>query len=159
MMPYPNPFMRVSDLYLMKAEAMNEYYGPSQEVYDAVNAVRQRAGIPSVEESYTNPEWVTTEALNKHLTKEGMREIILRERANEFAFEFAHRFWDMQRWKRSIVEFSRPVYGWNRLGNTAETFFILKNIQGRNWGVTECLWPIDNTEMERNAKLIQNPGW
>ena len=69
----------------MKAEALNEYYGPSQEVYDAINAVRIRAGIPTVEESYSNPEWVTDEALNKHLTKEGMREIILRERANELS--------------------------------------------------------------------------
>ena len=156
---YPNPIIRVADLYLMKAEALNEYYGPTQEVYDAINVVRMRAGIPTVEESYSNPEWVTDEALNKHLTKEGMRDIILNERSNEFAFEFAHRFWDMQRWKRSISEFSRPLYAWNYRGTTAETFFVLRNIQGRKWGITECLWPIPNTEMERNSNLIQNPGW
>ena len=158
-MLYPYPIIRVADLYLMKAEALNEYYGPSQEVYDAVNEVRRRAGIPDVEESYSNLDWVTDEMYEKHTTKEGMREIILRERANEFAFEFAHRFWDMQRWKRSITEFSRPLYGWEYQGTIAESFFVLKNIQGRKWSITDCLWPIDNREMERNAKLIQNPGW
>jgi len=65
----------------------------------------------------------------------------------------------MQRWKRSISEFSRPLYAWNYRGTTAETFFVLRNIQGRKWGITECLWPIPNTEMERNSNLIQNPGW
>ena len=155
----PYPVIRVADLYLMKAEALNEYYGPSQEVYDAVNAVRRRAGIPEVEESYSNPDWTTDAALNKHLTREGMREIILRERASEFAFEFAHRFSDMQRWKRSISEFSRPLYGWNYLGTNAAAFFNRTIVQGRNWSITDCLWPIDNREMERNAKLIQNPGW
>ena len=153
------PIVRVADLYLMKAEALNEYYGPSQEVYDAINEVRRRAGIPDVEESYANPEWVTDEALNKHLTQEGMREIILRERANEFAFEFGHRFWDMQRWKRSVSEFSRPISGWNYLGANANSFFNQTIVQGRKWKITDCLWPIDNREMDRNARLIQNPGW
>ena len=159
MMRYPYPIIRVADLYLMKAEALNEYYGPSQAVYDAVNEVRRRAGIPDVETAYANAEWVTDAALNKHLTKEGMREIILRERANEFAFEFGHRFWDMQRWKRSVDEFSKSVYGWNRTGTTAQSFFELKNLQGRKWSITDCLWPIDNRGLEKNAKLIQNPGW
>jgi len=160
MMLYPNPIMRVADLWLMKAEALNEYYGPSDEVYEAVNEVRRRAGIPTVQESYgDDSEWVAEEARNKHKSKEGMREIILRERANEFAFECAHRFWDMQRWKRSVSEFSRPLYGWNYMGTNAETFFVLKNIQGRKWSITDYLWPIDNREFARNGRLIQNPGW
>jgi len=160
MKAYPVPIMRVSDVYLMLAEALNEYYGPTQEVWDAVNEVRLRAGIPKVEDSYgdTSP-WVTDEVRNKHKDKEGMREIILRERANELAFEFAHRFWDMQRWKRSVTEFSRPLFAWNVRGTTAETFFVLRNIQGRRWGITECLWPIEKSEMERNTNLIQNQGW
>lgn len=156
----PYPVIRVADLYLIYAEAMNEYYGPSQEVYDAVDAVRLRAGLPTVQESYgDDSEWVTDEARNKHLSKEGMREIILRERTNEFAFETGSRFWDMRRWKRAVSEFSRPIYGWNYLGTNAATFFNHTIIQGRKWSVTDCLWPIDNREMDRNAKLIQNPGW
>jgi len=121
--------------------------------------VRRRAGIPDVEVAYSNPEWVTDEALNKHLTQEGLREIILRERANEFAFEGAHRFYDMQRWKRSIVEFSRPIYGWNYLGTNATSFFTQTIVQNRQWSITDCLWPIDKVEIDKNANLVQNPGW
>ena len=155
--PYPD--IRVADLYLMKAEALNEYDGPSPEVYEAVNAVRERAGIPTVEESYSNPEWATAEALYKHLTRDGMREIIMNERTNEFAFEATHRFRDTQRWKRSISEYSRPIYGWNYQGVNPQSFFIHTIVQGRNWTITDCLWPIDNREIDRNSKLIQNPGW
>jgi len=155
----PYPLMRLADLYLMKAEAMNEYYGPSEEVYEAINVVRKRAGIPNVEESYTNSAWVTEEALNKHTTKEGMRDIILNERANEFAFEAAHRFFDLQRWKRSVSEFSKPIWGWNYSGTNSTAFFSQRIVQARKWSITDCLWPIDNKEIEKNNYLIQNPGW
>jgi hypothetical protein len=155
----PYPLIRLADLYLMKAEALNEYSGPSQEVYDAINAIRERAGIPKVEESYSKMEWVTDGAKDKHLTQPGMREIILRERANEFAFEAAHRFYDMQRWRRSVAEFSKPVWGWNFQGTNPTTFFTQKIVQGRTWSISDCLWPIENTEMEKNTYLIQNPGW
>src|SRR3546814_760480 len=37
---YPWPVMRLADLYLMYAEAMNELNGPSQEVYNYINPVR-----------------------------------------------------------------------------------------------------------------------
>ncbi|MDR1222791.1 MAG: RagB/SusD family nutrient uptake outer membrane protein [Tannerella sp.] len=156
---YPIPIIRVADLYLMKAEAMNEYYGPSPEVYDALNAIRTRAGIPPVEVSYTNSEWVSGEALNKHLTQEGLREIIRRDRTNELAYEFGVNFWDRIRWKIAVTEYSRPIWGWNYLGATPASFFILQNVQGRKWSITDCLWPIKTSEMNANANLIQNPGW
>ena len=153
------PIIRLSDLYLMKAEALNEYYGPSQDVWDAINAVRRRAGIPDVEESWSNEEWVMPASLNKHQDQEGMREIILAERANEFAFEMGHRFYDMRRWKRSVAEFNKPVYGWNYLGQTPEAFFVEGIVQPRSCTKSQDLWPIDKSEMEKNSKLIQNPGW
>ncbi|WP_262915345.1 RagB/SusD family nutrient uptake outer membrane protein [Niabella ginsengisoli] len=43
---FPYPLIRMADLYLMKAESLNEYSGPSGEAYEAVNKVRRRAGIP-----------------------------------------------------------------------------------------------------------------
>ena len=154
----PYPLMRLADLYLMKAEAMNEYYGPSQEVFDAVNLIRKRAGIPTVEESYTG-EWVSDDSFGKHTTKDGMRDIIYEERQNEFAFEAAHRFYDCRRLNRASQEFSGPVYGWNYLATTPEVFFKEKIVQSRTWSGTQNLWPIDSKEMERNSKLVQNPGW
>jgi len=50
---YPWPVMRLSDLYLLYSEALNEVNGPGVEVYRYVNLVRARAGIPTVEESWT----------------------------------------------------------------------------------------------------------
>ncbi len=124
-----------------------------------MNAIRERAGIPTIEESYTNTEWVKDEAANKHLTQDGLREIIRRERTIELSFEMAHRFWDVRRWKRSQAEFSTPIFGWDYLGSDPSSFFVQTLVQARTWSSTQDLWPIDKAEMERNTNLIQNPGW
>ena len=154
---YPYPIIRLADLYLMKAEALNEYYDtPTQEVYDAINVVRERAGVPNVEHVWSDASIV--KSVNKHKTKEGMRDIILQERSIEFAFE-GSRFWDMVRTKRAVMEFSTPVWGWKYTGNTGSDFFNLEVKQTRRFTITDCLWPIDLNEMNTNSNLVQNPGW
>lgn len=154
---YPYPIMRMADLYLMKAEALNEYNdAPTAEVYNAVNIVRQRAGIPDVEEVWADASIAKT--VNKHQTKDGMRDIILTERSIELAFEGSH-FWDMLRHKKATAAFSTPVWGWTHTGTTAQSFFNLEVKQSRRFTITDCLWPIDLNEMNTNGKLIQNPGW
>ena len=43
------PMLRLADVYLVRAEALNEANnGPDQEAYNAVNAVRNRAGLPGL---------------------------------------------------------------------------------------------------------------
>ena len=127
---YPYPIIRFADLLLMKAEALNEYNeSPSQEVYDLVNQVRKRAGIPDLEIVWSNPDIVKT--VNKHKTKDGMRDIILQERGIEFAFE-GRRFWDMIRTKRSVSEFSSPVWGWNHRP-WGQPQFYAHRFPGKNW--------------------------
>lgn len=154
---YPYPIIRLADLLLFKAEALNEYLSaPNQEVYDAINQVRRRAGIPDVEVVWSNPDIVNS--VNKHKTKEGMRDIILRERGIELAFEGA-RFWDMIRTKQAVTEFSTPVWGWKHTGETGTDFFNLEVKQIRRFNITNCLWPIDLEELNTNSNLIQNPGW
>jgi hypothetical protein len=154
---YPYPIMRLADLYLMKAEALNEYNdAPSGEVYAAINLVRQRAGVPNVEDVWANGSLART--VNKHRTKEGMRDIILQERSVELAFEGSH-FWDMLRHKRATAAFSSPIWGWTHTGTTAQQFFNLQVKQSRRFTITDCLWPISLNEMNTNGKLIQNPGW
>lgn len=154
---YPYPIMRLADLFLMKAEALNEYAdAPTQAVYDAINKVRERAGIPKVEEVWADGSIVRN--ANKHKTKEGMRDIILRERGIELAFE-GSRFWDMIRHKKATSEFSTPIWGWTYAGQTGADFFILEAKQIRKFTVRDCLWPIDLNELNTNSKLIQNPGW
>lgn len=154
---YPYPIIRLADLILLKAEALNEYQdAPTQEVYDAINLVRRRAGIPDVEVVWSDPDIVKT--VNKHKTKEGMRDIILRERGIELAFE-GSRFWDMIRTKRAVSEFSSPVWGWRHTGETGTEFFNLEVKQIRRFTITDNLWPIDLEELNTNSNLIQNPGW
>ncbi len=91
---YPWPMIRLSELYLMYAESLNESSGPSLEVYDALNEIRQRAGIPSVQDAWSNATFAATP--NKHLSQEGLREIIQQERMIELAFE-GHRYYDIRR--------------------------------------------------------------
>ncbi|MFV0505965.1 MAG: RagB/SusD family nutrient uptake outer membrane protein [Bacteroidales bacterium] len=154
---YPYPIIRLADLYLMKAEALNEYYdAPTQEVYDAINMVRRRAGIPDVEDIWADANIVKN--VGKHTTKEGMRDIIIDERSVEFAFE-GLRFWDMIRTKRAVEEFNSPIFGWTYTGETGEAFFNLEVTQTRRFDISNCLWPIDLSEMNTNSNLIQNPGW
>lgn len=153
---YPYPIIRMADLYLMKAEALNEYSGPSQEVYDALNKIRRRAGIPEVEMSWG--DMGSARNPNKHKDQAGLRDIILYERGVEFAFE-GSRFWDMWRHKRAPREFSSPIWGWNPFGYDAQEFFVLEVKHSRKFTITDCLWPISINEMNTNANLIQNPGW
>jgi len=154
---FPYPIIRLADLILMKAEALNEYSGPSQDVYDLVDKVRERAGIPDLEISWS-PEMNWARTPDKYKTQAGLRDIILQERSIELAFE-GSRFWDMLRWKRAPQEFSGPVWGWNPFAFNAQDFFVLQVKHSLKFNITDCLWPIDLNEMNTNANLIQNPGW
>jgi hypothetical protein len=153
---FPYPYIRLSDLYLMRAEARNEYYGPDLEVWEDVNKIRRRAGIREVQDVWADPEYAKT--LDKHKDQIGMREIILQERAIELSFEGIH-YWDMIRYKKAITEFSQPIRGWNVAGTTAEDFFMLFPIQYRRFPMANYLWPLSVDEMNINASLVNNPGW
>jgi hypothetical protein len=149
--------MRMADLYLMRAEILNEIKDvPDHEVWDAINLVRQRAGIPNVETVWSNPALAKT--VNKHTSKTGMRDIILRERSIELAFE-GHHFWDMQRHKRAHIEFASAIRGWNARGSSFSTFFELGIVQSRRFTIRDYLWPICLDEMNTNGNLVQNPEW
>jgi hypothetical protein len=152
---FPFPYIRLADLYLMRAEARNEYNeGPDQQVWDDVNIIRRRAGIPDVEVSWGQ----YGKNQNKYKEYLGMRDIILRERSIELAFEGIH-YWDIIRYKKATTEFSQPVTGWNVRGTTAEDFFLLFPIQYRRFPLASYLWPISVGEMNINSSLVNNPGW
>ena len=156
---YPWPIMRLADLYLMYAEALNEAEGPSNpDVYKYINKVRERAHIPKIEDSYGNPNIVKPAALDKHKTKEGMREIILRERSIELAFE-GHNFWDMWRHKRAHKQFTTGIQGWDYSKAVATDFFTITLYQSRRFFVRDYLWPIPISELDTNGNIKQNPGW
>ncbi len=155
---FPYPIIRMADLYLMKAEILNELNGPVQEVFEEINKVRQRAGIPNVEAVWSDPTLCNSMYLNRHLEKDGLREIIMSERSIEFAFE-GSRYWDVVRYKKATAEFNTPVTGWTGNAYGQQNFFRLEVKQRRRFLNRNYLWPISLNEMNTNANLIQNPGW
>ena len=154
---YPWPMVRLSELYLNYAEALNEFSGPSQEVYDALNKIRERAGIPLVEEAWSNATYAAT--LNKHTTQDGLREIIQQERMIELAFE-GHRYYDIRRWKLAEKYFTTPIQGWSVDEDSETNYYQIMDVSQRSFNTPrDYLQPISFTELSRNPNLIQNPGW
>jgi hypothetical protein len=153
---YPWPVIRLADLYLMIAEASNELYGPSQEVYDALNKIRSRAGLPNIEVVWSNPAIVKD--VDKHKDQFGLRQIIQQERLIEFCFE-GHRYYDLIRWKRAEEFFQLPIQGWDVIKSRTD-FYTLGIVQAREWqSPRDNLFPIPLEELTVNPNLIQNPGW
>lgn len=156
---FPYPMIRLSDLYLMYAEASNEYFGPNQDAYDKLNAVRARSGLlRPIQDLWNDASIVKT--VGKAESQEGLRDIIQTERMIELSFE-GQSFYDICRWKRGAEFFNSPVQGWNAPdGDTAEKFYQLINWQERIWVTPKSyLMPIPNDELDRNPKLVQNPGY
>lgn len=152
--PYPQPEVRLGDLYLLYAEALNEYSGPSADVYHYLDMVRHRAGLKPVLESWTmysiHPE--------KPTTKEGLREVIHRERAIELMFE-GRRYWDLRRWKKAMDAFNYRVQGWNLLNEDAAGYYVPLTLHTRKYQFRDYFWPIRELDLITNKNLVQNPGW
>ena len=156
--------MRLAELYLAVAEAWNEYEGPNgahrDQIFDRLNAVRERAGIPTVQDSWGR----YGVNANKFNEQAGLRSIIQRERTIELMFE-GHRFWDVRRWGTAITEgWNDKPMGWNVLGKNWQAFY--NNGQGPMvvWdqaqfiSARDYLFPIKSEEVMISG-IVQNPGW
>lgn len=155
----PTIYIRMAELYLIAAEAWNEYEGPGQKVYDAIDVVRKRAGIPGVVESWES----YSNSPNKVKTKEGMRDIIRREINIEFAFE-GHRFFNLRRWMIAHEILNESQYGWNVIANNAQAFY--NNYEGPIvvWGKRQFVAPRDYFFPIRSEEILisgceQTLGW
>ena len=155
---YSFPIFRLSDLYLMYSEALNEVKeSPDSEVYEYIQKVRDKAGL-DIGGDLVNTWQLYSNSPSKPSTKEGMRDIIQQERMIELALE-GHRYWDLRRWKLADEYFSLPIRGWNIFRPDVEGFYEVENIYYRNYLIKDYLWPISQNELLRNPNLIQNPGW
>jgi len=137
---------RYAEVLLSYAEAQNEAVGPDASVYDAVNKVRVRSSLPAVKAG---------------LTKDEMRVYIHRERRIELAFE-DKRWFDIRRWLITTGTngvLTSPEYGMKieaaGSGFTYTPVKIFTNtfFERQNW------MPIPQTEIDKNKKLVQNPGY
>lgn len=152
---YAWPELRLADLYLMYAEALNEAQGPNAEVFDYLDRIRERAGLEGVQESWQN----YSVNPDKYTSKEGLREIIHHERNIELAFE-GHRYWDLLRWKTAARELNEPIRGWNVFGDDDASYYQVRTIfQQRFIAPRDYFWPLNEYSLIQNNNLVQNPGW
>src|SRR5699024_3150336 len=151
---YPWPVLRLADLYLLYAEALNELNGAGSEALTWVNEIRERAGLETVQESWSN----YSNQPNKYKSKEGLREIIQRERLNELAFE-GQRFWDVRRWKEAEGVLNNTIRGWDTSQENAEAYYRPLTLYNLNFNTRDYLWPLREQSLSVNEKLVQNPGW
>jgi hypothetical protein len=122
--------LRYADVLLMYAEAKNEVSGPDASVYDAIDQVRQRVGMPKTDQA-------------KYNTKELLREYIRHERRIELALEGVRHF-DLRRWK--IAHIKLPT-----LQTPAGTPLV--------FDPKYYMLPFLQYELDNNPALVQNPGY
>jgi hypothetical protein len=146
--------MRVADLYLLYAEAKNEADGPGHTVYKYLNKVRKHAGLPTVQEAWSK----YSDNSNKYKSKNGLRDIIRRERLLTLIFE-GQWYWDVRRWKIAPKIINQPIMGWSRDFEKAKNYYRPKRIFQREFHLKDYLSPLSENVLNGNPKLTQNPGW
>lgn len=149
---YPWPVIRLADLYLLYAEASVEA-NDLETAKTYLNKVRERAGIPTVQESWKRVPGVT-------LNQEKLRQIVRQERQIEFYLENQN-FWDMRRWLLAAEAFGKKAKGLNIEANDMINFAQLKEINFEREFISpnHYLMPIPTEDMNKNEKLVNNPGY
>ncbi len=139
--------MRLAEFYLNYAEAMYNYYGDADargefgmSANEAINVLRNRPDIRMPEFSGST----------------GFEERYMRERMVELAFE-DHRFWDVRRWKKG-KDFFTTIHIADLQMVDGEVI-LNRSTKTRQWDEKYNLYPIPQTEIQKNKKLGQNPGW
>jgi len=153
--PFQIPMIRLAGLYLLYAECLNEVQAaPTEEVYDYIDRVRARAGLQGVQEA-----WETySRTPNRPNEKEGLRQIIHRERRIELCFE-GQSGWDLRRWKELQDVLSRPLQGWSVNSENPAEYYRPTTVITPVFGLRDYLWPFSNTDVVVNENLTQNPYW
>ena len=135
---------RLGEFYLDFAEAAYYATGSANDATfgmtanEAINVLRSRSDINMPLFTEDGDAWV---------------EHYRRERLVELAFE-NHRFWDVRRWKEG------PKYFENvKAASISSDMVLTRTAITRKWDDKYYLFPIPQSEIQKNGKLEQNPGW
>lgn len=159
------PLFRYAEVLLGYVEAMNEMDGSfrdessettvSRDLDQIVyyfNQIRYRAGQPGITPAM---------ASNYQL----MKDLIKSERRIEFAFE-NQRYWDLRRWKDAYDVYNKPIRGLDVSAKQSQRqqFYTIRvwnteRYMKREFKNKMYFWPIDRNVLQKNGKLVQNPGW
>ncbi|WP_276961943.1 RagB/SusD family nutrient uptake outer membrane protein [Bacteroides graminisolvens] len=157
-------WLRLAEVYLLYAEAAAQGYGSptgksstfTKNAIEAVNVIRERAGVSGVADSYTSD-------LEKFMGE------VRRERAVELAYE-GHRFNDLRRWKlltvypyniKTTQKFDRAE-AFNpetspqerKVVNFREEIVTQRNLSGKHYWL-----PFKTDDVTMYPEFNQNPGW
>ena len=155
------PYLRLADCYLMYAEACAAVGGATAKAkcsltaLDAVNKIRDRAGVAGVAAKFTG-------------NKDKFMDEVRRERAVELAFE-GHRFNDLRRWLlldkapyniKTSQEFVRAgKFDPKNPQNTEVSGFKEKTILTRHFTSKHWWMPLKKKDTSIYPEMFQNPGW
>ena len=123
--------LRLADILLLKAEAYAAL-GQTAEAAALVNQVRARVGLAAISTS---------------LSQEQMKEAVLKERRLELAFE-GFRWFDLVRNDKAVETMN--TLNSRDSGRLRQTYPLNNNT---------VLYPVPQTEIEKNSKLTQNAGY
>ena len=141
------PLIRLADVFLMYAEASNEYNdGCTPRALELVNRVRHRGNLPPL-------------APEKYSTKENFFAAIKQERLVELIGE-GQRPFDLRRW-REIADVFGPAAGpgihvYDTKGSDKGNFWVAATIATYQ----KCyIFKFPQTEVDRNPNIAQTPCW
>ena len=152
--------IRYAEVLLNYAEAKIEANSIDQSVYDALDEVRSRVGMPVITPGRSQIE---------------LRSIVRIERKSELAFE-GLRLYDIRRWQIAEEVLNGPLYGRIPRGLLSSAPVIDENgspdysnvanrsdmrvIEPRTFNKDKnYLWPIPQFEIDINKNLVQNNGY
>ena len=135
--------LRLAQIYLDYAEALNECNPGHPDVMKYLNLIRERAGIPLYGKELPIPSDV--------------RQAIRDERRVELAFETC-RYFDVRRWGIAEKTENKPIHGMN-IEKDGSEFFKRTVVENRVFEKKNYFFPIPEREMNINRQLKQNKGW
>jgi starch-binding outer membrane protein, SusD/RagB family len=130
------PF-RLTESYLVVAEALNELSYPNEEALNYINLIRDRA--KDLDYPGGGASGIAPYSFSAYDTQEKFRAAIREERRRELMFE-GHTYFDLLRYD--------SYDGGNRAQQAT-----------RLTAPDRTLWPIPDSEIRLNPKLVQNPGY
>ena len=141
------PIMRLADVYLMYAEAVNEANGgPDALAMELLNKIRHRGNLPPLGPA-------------KYSTKENFFEAIIQERIIEL-FAEGHRAFDLRRWRLVGSVAGSPMGNGLSYFDTWGTRTARMLHQADNITYKRAyIFQIPQEEIDRNPYLLQNPCW
>jgi hypothetical protein len=144
------PVIRLAEMYMGYAEALNET-GQTELAVTWLSKVRKRAGI----DAGANGRY----GVAVGITQADLRKTIQADDVAEF-FQEGHFWYDTRRWKTAELTESKNMMG-NYISKELDGTFTYKPINALtvNWLSRSYLAPIPQTEIDKAATLLQNPGW